>query len=347
MKKNFAIDFNNSELWSVGQAIKLAKENGYESVSKNKSKKFVVLTCDKQIQYCNLSDDSTVDILTLPRDWDKVKDLIGVEPKAGEIWIAEAKISEWIYRIKTIDDNQEYTVHSHVDYYNNKFYAGLCIDVVGCNERKATPEEAAKLEAAEREKGYYWDGKELVKIPEYVKDIYNNKIYKVRSIDPHGYNINHESMCFLGSDTCKPATKEEYEAQEKKKTIPIEEIDLSKWDMSSVPKYYDTTNYKAKYEELKEELDQWQKRALEAEEEVKHLDEKCDAWQHDFDKAMTEITTSNRLACSYESENKKLKKDLLRVKAREQEYRAKWKALKEKFQFFGNAFHGIVESDEQ
>jgi len=106
-------------------------------------------------------------------------------------------------------------------------------------------------------------------------------------------------------------------------TINDESITEPEFESQEEAERWSSYQWHKAYKELQEELGLWQKRALEAEaEKEKYL--------------------SGVEVC----EIAKLKRDLAIVKAREQEYRTKWRALKEKFQFFENVFHGIAESDE-
>jgi len=169
MEKNFAIDLNNCPKTDRKAAIKLAKKNGFKWLDNDRwsngpCDKLSFSISDNNIKTMEYFDGEQAygEALQLPRDWDRFKELIGVGPKAGEIWTCDFPL---IIRMKNPPmigiENECYSKINREGKFNTRPYGHHDIDIFKL--RKATPEEAAKLEAAEREKGYYWDGNELVK----------------------------------------------------------------------------------------------------------------------------------------------------------------------------------------
>jgi len=174
MEKNFAIDLNNCPKTDRKAAIKLAKKNGFKWLdndrwrdqNNNDNSYWILIVFDEDKDGLNMcySDchESVHETLQLPRDWDRFKELIGVGPKAGEIWTCDFPL---IIRMKNPPmigiENECYSKINREGEFNTRPYGHHDIDIFKL--RKATPEEAAKLEAAERENGCYWDGKELAK----------------------------------------------------------------------------------------------------------------------------------------------------------------------------------------
>ncbi len=152
--------------------------------------------------------------LILPRDWDKFKSYLGVGGfERGKVYKANDRLVR--FKNKTNGNVKDQDIDCFSQLTNAPFFYTQSDGVWCYNELlDPTKEEAAKLEEAERDNGYFWDGEELIKVPEYVKVFHDNKIYPVMSKDTHGYNIDHDHMQFVGDDVCSPATKEEHEAQE-------------------------------------------------------------------------------------------------------------------------------------
>lgn len=289
--KNFAINLETCSKKDRKEAIRLAKDNGYTWLDSDRFKgcvsfkwKYIYFNGeDKKFNYCH--GMSRASSLSLPRDWDTFKESIGIkEPKNGEVWVWEYKYGNpYLGRVESIKSNEVLCFYSAV-HCDGKFIAPR-IHEVDINtpdsftkRRPATPEEVSKLEKAERENGYYWNGEELVKV-EYVRRIggdissrhWHNElkgsIFKVVKVDQDSKNVYYveyngrNDYYLMDFKCCEPATKEEYEAQERK-VGEYSKFAHSQFDFYNSTKsathntgdWCELVDYKAKYEELKSKL---------------------------------------------------------------------------------------------
>jgi hypothetical protein len=157
-------------------------------------------------------------VLTMPQDFDKLKSYFDEDVKDGDVWVFSDNGDDrlWLCRFK--DQDMVINYYSLIN-EGNKLLVDSWMDLASTN-RKATPEEEAKLIEAEHANGYHWDGKELVEIPEYV----NTSEWGIRKIIFSSYNA-----CFYNDDKdhcigyqyaiINPSTKEAFAAQNKPNKI--------------------------------------------------------------------------------------------------------------------------------
>lgn len=168
----------------------------------------------------------------MPQDMPKLKEALGVDvpaksvevPKDGEIYKSTSKNNDFgdLFRYKNTDGNRM-TFYSSLE-FNGKFdKSDRHYSYADSNTRiEATPEEEAKLIEAEHKNGYHWDGKELVKIPEYVYSTVSGRIVKVEFKDNWIREVNNRGNIFGFEYTFNNdyvSTREAYEDQEAKKKL--------------------------------------------------------------------------------------------------------------------------------
>lgn len=207
---------------------------------------------------------STSKVYQMPQDWNKIQEALGVEvcmPKDGDVYHSSCDSINMTFRFKSVrserEERSDYLAYSMIGdgqlLNAPRFNRGLCAKDTDRMMRKATPEEEAKLIEAEHANGYYFDGKELVEIPEYIECTRSDEdndlaiakftvgnVYKIQNsfIDCNTLFVN------LKDDNCnnwnlpnpikgiwfdsKPSTKEEFETQEAKKSATLSTEDLLK-----------------------------------------------------------------------------------------------------------------------
>lgn len=163
-----------------------------------------------------------------------IKEALGieVEPKEGEVWyVSGVMVNDAIFRSSDSLKNkcENYSAlelnggfHTSGTYINDREIINL---------RKATPKEEYELiNNGEHANGYHWDGRGLVKIPEYVECIepsqFKNTIRDNGGLIFNADHINGHITNFPSS--FKPSTKEAYEAQEAKKNVSFSADDVLK-----------------------------------------------------------------------------------------------------------------------
>lgn len=238
MKKDFALDLNGCSKEDRKKVIEAAKTFGcrWWDAERFKTKDFERLHIDlddKDMYYVNSSAFDYREILTMPQDWDKIQEALGVEvePKDGEVYSFDVYGDKWIVRFSRSEfvDEIKYFSYSNI---TNKYFSCDEHDYFNGTEfktTKATPEEESELIEAEHANGWHWDGKELVKIPEYVECIeWNLKdffkvgcIYKtinnIRVRCDNGKVSGNTVFGLIRDSKFKPSTREAYETQESKK----------------------------------------------------------------------------------------------------------------------------------
>lgn len=215
--KAFALQLKGCTKKDRKKVIKLAKSVGFKWVYNDKFKfrrwDYVAVyrhNYSKRLLYGVGIPTDNKPLYQMPRDWNKIQEAlcVNIEPKDGGIY-TQTKPMLSIFRSNGVFDYS----YSNV-YPDGKFYR---IGNIGLESfRKATPEEEAKLIEAEHKHGYYWNGLELAKIPEYVEDMFS-KICKVTSFDSWGIKYNGGGTKW---SSIRPSTREAYEAQNK----PIYEV---------------------------------------------------------------------------------------------------------------------------
>lgn len=191
----------------------------------------------KCFEYVNWADRFST-ILSIPRDFDKLKSYFNEEPKDGEVWVRLGCESElWVNRIKNIKGDLVRTHTSTTPFDNYVDFNST--SSLSSYKRKATPEETSKLIEAEHANGYHWnsDKKELVKIPEYVK---RNGVTCMVS----DYNKEDGLWEVIGFTTLvntvdllkMASTKEAFEAQNKPKAVKVAQHIIDKQFYNKVAK---------------------------------------------------------------------------------------------------------------
>jgi len=152
----------------------------------------------------------------MPQDCSKIQEALGIdEPKDGEVYVF-GNDGDWMHRIKNWDINNNSGYAYNITSDTNLTF---CSYFITTKRRIANEEEVEQRILNEHKNGYHWDGKELVKIPEYVYSICTSKIAniyiddfgRIREVDYWGNTFGFEYVCDNQS------TKEDYEAQEAKK----------------------------------------------------------------------------------------------------------------------------------
>ena len=234
MKKQITVKLKDCSRSDRKSVIKLCKNYGLKWNDSDRFKKriFSYLFINMETMRFNYCDNTDTDILSMPADLPKLKKLLGVEvPKDGEVRFSEYhKVTfrhkldgeKWRYYSSMLEDFKVSEVEFH-----GRFNEDRC--------PKATKKQEIDHIKAEHANGYHWNGKELVKIPEYIEctrctlhDFTVGKIYKVfGSFIKDGYlffnitgdfgiNLNMRNPfkgLFFDSIT---STKEAFEAQEAK-----------------------------------------------------------------------------------------------------------------------------------
>ena len=243
-----------------GKGLKIIKRKDDCHVKSGSAKSLIL---DSEWDYFNAeysvfeSFQDTDAVLHMPADFEKLKSYFEEEPKRGEVYFIEQRFNNRKVLVRITgeivrdEDGENFVCYSYFYTWEKQFsnpamhaqfqYIG---DDVVCY-RKATPEEEAKLIKAEHDNGYHWDGKEFVKIPEYVEVVrcinpkhwYKNHIgdvFKVFGVSKFidGWSFETTEIGYKGIiiECCKPSTKEAYEAQQKLKQhkTPSEAINSPK-----------------------------------------------------------------------------------------------------------------------
>jgi len=221
-KKDFALDLKGCSKEDRKKVIKAAKSVGlgFSDKDRFKRKRWDVLMVKDTGFYYDTGGLSNPNLYQMPQDWTLIQEALGIEvPKHGEVWVDGSRI----VRFEDVSKTTLLILYSQIDTANDKFYLNAKA-YHGKLERKATPEETAKLIEAEHANGYHWDGKELVKIPEYfecvnvnISDTYLGRIEKFEG-----------RLAMLNTYNFKPSTLEAFEAQEAKRNVSFTADDVLK-----------------------------------------------------------------------------------------------------------------------
>lgn len=244
--KDLCIKIKGASKEDRKKAIKLLKNNGFEWWNSDRFKdgKWAEISVDmkdKDFFYYH-GDSVTRDdiVINLPQDFDKLKSYFEEDRVCGEIYRAQDRVVR--YKCDNETFVKDVDVYSQIILRNDEFY-GYTKEVFIKEElRKATPEEAQKLIEAEHENGWYYDGNDLVKIPEYVEakedhlDFKVGHVWRVDGSEVEDLEIalyleKGSSMMKTNLMRCKPSTKEAYDKQNKPK------LEVGKWYQNNADAY--------------------------------------------------------------------------------------------------------------
>lgn len=287
VNKGLSINLRASGEAEREKAVKYLRSNGFTVDSRTDSQAtyfdYIYPDPDKlesndpDFRYgCNLSNRSGIpeyvketNMLILPQDWDALVEWVDankkqeVHPKDGEVWEFTYKdeARDWVLRINT-KKNHDYQKHyTMLSGWKNEFYGDN--DSIGLDglisKAKLEGQELQDHIDLEHKNGYHWDGKKLIKLPEYVRIIEGQEgcNYDRTSKNYHGlthydedceikafkvtdfYFNNNANQCYViegiiedntvcfDFDAVEEITQKEFETQQK-------EIELQKFKNSMV-----------------------------------------------------------------------------------------------------------------